>query len=89
MTKNGGFGGFYVVISIHTALAGCDKGYGIFTRPSNISIHTALAGCDYILPDGRVWFVISIHTALAGCDIRQKYFLRLVLNFNPHSPRRL
>ena len=46
MTKNGGFGGFYVVISIHTALAGCDKGYGIFTRPSNISIHTALAGCD-------------------------------------------
>ena len=33
---------------------------------------------------------ISIHTALAGCDLYQGLLIpRLLLYFNPHSPRRL
>ena len=39
-------GGHQAVISIHTALAGCDDRRGFITPSSLISIHTALAGCD-------------------------------------------
>ena len=57
------------VISIHTALAGCDLGWMTATRVREmISIHTALAGCDAAEPDAKKNGVISIHTALAGCD---------------------
>ena len=57
-------------ISIHTALAGCDRRSAV-SRASNakISIHTALAGCDGPFAVSLYWNVkISIHTALAGCD---------------------
>ena len=54
-----------------------------------ISIHTALAGCDEGLGIKAGGFFISIHTALAGCDVRQHGLVVILLNFNPHSPRRL
>ena len=34
------------LISIHTALAGCDEKYDMWYARYAISIHTALAGCD-------------------------------------------
>ena len=37
-----------LIISIHTALAGCDEMRDPrFPEDIRISIHTALAGCDY------------------------------------------
>ena len=37
----------WIVISIHTALAGCDQGFPYTEQTYHIiSIHTALAGCD-------------------------------------------
>jgi len=35
-------------ISIHTALAGCDKKVDVRDDDGLISIHTALAGCDWM-----------------------------------------
>ena len=58
------------MISIHTALAGCDPlGAGVYviceafqsTQPSQaVTSHALQCGKD---------FGISIHTALAGCDV--------------------
>ena len=56
------------MISIHTALAGCDGGVFHPSGCDGISIHTALAGCDLVFIVFYSPFKISIHTALAGCD---------------------
>ena len=77
------------IISIHTALAGCDIDWEIVEKKMDISIHTALAGCDgcpYPCPGQET---ISIHTALAGCDWPHVHLPESESYFNPHSPRRL
>ena len=58
------------MISIHTALAGCDNTGEPTMEPMDISIHTALAGCDCAAVSAiTLTMIISIHTALAGCDM--------------------
>ena len=77
-------------ISIHTALAGCDVEshdmvfpYGQFqsTQPSQ-AVTQIRKFPSQLIP-------ISIHTALAGCDEKAITIAANMLNFNPHSPRRL
>ena len=78
------------IISIHTALAGCD--YNKQNNPDliNISIHTALAGCDQLSNGNlqRLWGFQSTQPSQAvtmdsgGGAAARTYF-------NPHSPRRL
>ena len=78
------------IISIHTALAGCD--YNKQNNPDliNISIHTALAGCDEKVTDEAVKCLIfqstqpsqAVTIVPRGCKPGPGYF-------NPHSPRRL
>ena len=55
-------------ISIHTALAGCDKKGLLEFGETVISIHTALAGCDERGLCGFGESVSLVDTALAGCD---------------------
>ena len=70
MTRGRGAAPREVLISIPTALAGCDDEVAEVYDLSSISIPTALAGCDY---QGQGTFdvdlPISIPTALAGCDL--------------------
>ena len=64
----------WAVISIHTALAGCDVDASVRVHMVQISIHTALAGCDNCQGCAHdTPGVISIHTALAGCDVEAAY----------------
>ena len=78
------------LISIHTALAGCDQNEAVSYMATKISIHTALAGCDRHWKMESKYFVhFNPHSP------RRLWQGRCILmeiirgNFNPHSPRRL
>ena len=74
------------LISIHTALAGCDYIQPFMQGIQMISIHTALAGCDGNRNRGRQKVEISIHTALAGCDSGDMVTFRKRYGFQSTQP---
>ena len=75
------------IISIHTALAGCDVGTPLnFVSWPHISIHTALAGCDPFLFLLSLTHKISIHTALAGCDPYCFLYVTNLMGFQSTQP---
>ena len=80
---------YVLEISIHTALAGCDRDGGCGRDCQTISIHTALAGCDGAQgPGGGGPAFQSTQPSQAVTQmIVHKGFPPT--NFNPHSPRRL
>ena len=78
-----------ILISIHTALAGCDCKRYFGNRGWGISIHTALAGCD------AAWSVIIVERTYFNPHSPRRLWRTKGCwrgfgdNFNPHSPRRL
>ena len=76
-------------ISIHTPLAGSDRGHRRTGHGPVISIHTPLAGSD---STGQYYFnftkTISIHTPLAGSDPRIPIFFSLTIKFQSTLPLR-
>ena len=74
-TESDGNEQFYVLISIHTPLAGSDDGVRLAVPGDGISIHTPLAGSDEDCLESFAFAFISIHTPLAGSDRRNETFL--------------
>ena len=65
-----------LIISIHAAQEGCDKGIFIRYYAVGISIHAAQEGCDaphFLLL--VLLYAISIHAAQEGCD-KKGIFIR-------------
>ena len=79
------------MISIHTALAGCDAGWTFYCAGNfHISIHTALAGCDYFVCTVFVCLRLFQSTQPSqAVTINNATWIGFYCNFNPHSPRRL
>ena len=78
---------YFLLISIHAPLAGCDYKQLFAKHLFRISIHAPLAGCDVFEIDQDYLDTISIHAPLAGCDSHTlPPYLRLLSYFNPRTP---
>ena len=76
---------FSVLISIHTALAGCDPSYRSRLSPRHISIHTALAGCDLDLIPYTFVLCIFQSTQPSQAVTSHTIFLMFPQNISIHT----